>query len=81
MKLSYMRFMTGGACSSVVSMNLAEEAFRRNDFMFDNWLLANTAWIDGGYCIDAPGTCLAGSMLNLGCGGESFPFPSFYERF
>lgn len=77
----YMRFFTGGACAAVVSMNLAGEAFVRSKSEPGDWLLADAGWIDGGYCIDAPHTCLAGSMLNLGCGGEPFPFPSFYERF
>lgn len=73
-----MKFMTNGALSAVVSMNLAGESFKR---MPGDWALADAAWMDGGYCIDAPGTCLAGGMQNLGCGGEPFPFPSWYERF
>lgn len=81
MKHTYMGFMTGGALAAVASMELAGEAFKRSGSEPGDWLLADAGWIDGGYCIDAPGTCLAGSMLNLGGGGEPFPFPSFYERF
>lgn len=87
MKHTFIRFMTGGAKAGVASEELAAIAFARSGSTPGDWLLADAAWIDGSYCIDAPGTCLAGSMLNVGSvidpnsGERGFPFPSFYERF
>ncbi len=83
----YMRFCTGGARAGAVSEELAAEAFRRDGSNPGSWATENAAWLDGAYSIDAPGTCLAGSMLNAGpvidgeIGSRGFPFPSFYERF